>query len=46
MKIKLGLLKQIINEESQKLNEARYKATRDDVKILQRAINAVLDARS
>jgi hypothetical protein len=43
MKIKLGLLKQIINEESQKLNEARYKATRDDVKILQRAINAVLD---
>ena len=43
MKIKLGLLKQIINEESQKLNEARYKATRDDVKTLQRSINAVLD---
>ena len=38
MKIKLGLLKQLINEEAQKLDE-RYKVTRDDVKTLQKALN-------
>ena len=39
MKIKLDLLKRLINEEAQKLNEARYKVTRDDVKTLQRGLN-------
>jgi hypothetical protein len=43
MKIKLGLLKQIINEESQKLNEAAPNATHKDVKQVQRAINIVLN---
>ena len=38
MKIKLGLLKQLINEEAQKLDE-RYKVTRDDVKTLQKGLN-------
>ena len=41
MKIKLDLLKRLINEEAQKLNEARYKVTRDDVKTLQKALNMV-----
>ncbi len=39
MKIKLGLLKKLINEEAQKLDEAKYKVTRDDVKTLQAALN-------
>ena len=39
MKIKLGLLKKLINEEAQKLDEATYKVTRDDVKTLQAALN-------
>jgi|MDTB01.3.fsa_nt_gb hypothetical protein len=38
MEIKLGLLKQLINEEAQKLDE-RYKVTRDDVKTLQKGLN-------